>query len=108
MMIIKYYKGAEHPDIALTWRDNSGTIIDFATGYTFELKIGHASATAALTKTTNIGGASTSPNITVTFLPAELDAIPVGLYEGQLRANLTASNKDRFMRFWFLLQPSVV
>jgi hypothetical protein len=106
-MIIKYYKGAEHPDIRLTWLSDAGTVIDFSAGYTFELKIGHGGSAAVLTKSTGIAGAQTSPNITVTFFAAELDSLPAGLYEGQLRANLTASNKDRYMRFWFKLLTAV-
>src|SRR5262245_26577951 len=107
-MIIKYFKGAEQPDIRLTWLSDSGAVIDFSTGHTFELKIGHGGYDAVLTKTTGIAGAQTSPNITVTFIAGDLDTVPSGMYEGQLRANLTASNKDRYMRFWFLLQPSVI
>jgi len=106
-MIVKYSKGAEHPDIALTWRDTSGNIIDFSSGYTFELKIGNAEQIAVLTKTAFITGAATAPNITIIFAAGELDAVPAGMYEAQLRSNLTISNKDRQMRFWFLLFPSV-
>lgn len=107
MTMLKFFKGAEHPDIALTWRDNSGAIIDLAAGYTFELKIGHGGYTAVLTKTTGITGAQTAPNVTVVFAATELDAVPIGMYEAQLRANQTSTNKDRFMRMWFLLLPSV-
>jgi hypothetical protein len=106
-MIVRYYKGAEHPDLRLTWESDSGAIIDFSSGYTFELKLGHGGLSAASTKTNGITGAQTSPNVLITFAAAELDALPAGLYEAQLRANLTAANKDRYMRFWFNLLPSI-
>jgi hypothetical protein len=106
-MIVKYLKGGEHPDIALTWRDNSGAIIDFATGHTFELKIGHGGQAALITKTAGITGAQTAPNVITIFAVNELDTIATGMYEAQLRARQTSTSKDRYMRFWFLLIPAV-
>jgi hypothetical protein len=108
MTIIRYYAGAERPDITLTWRDASGAIIDLATGYTFELKIGSPGVTAEVTKTTGITGAQTAPNVTIAFLAAELDALPTGRYSGQLRARNTATSQDRYMRFWFYYIPAVL
>lgn len=107
MTVLRYFKGAEHPDIALTWKDNSGAVLDLSSGYTFEFKIGHGGHAATLTKTAGMTGAQTSPNLTVVFTAAELDSVPAGLYEAQIRANQTSTNKDRYMRMWFLLLPSV-
>ena len=106
-MILKYRKGAEYPTVSLTWNDINGQTIDFSAGYTFEFKIGHASHSALHTKTTNISGAATSPNVSILFTAGELDAVPAGMYEGQLRANQSATDKDRFMYTWFLLFPAV-
>jgi hypothetical protein len=106
-MIVKLHKGAEHPDIALTWRDSNAAIIDFATGYTFELKIGNSGSPALFEKTVGMTGAQTSPNVTIIFIAGELDALPAGRYEAQLRARQTSSSKDRFMRFWFYLLPAI-
>lgn len=107
MTILKYFKGAEHPDIALTWTDSSGAIIDLSAGFTFELKIGHGGRPALLTKTLGITGAQTAPNLTIVFAATELDNVPAGMYEVQIRANQTSTNKDRFMHMWFLLNPAV-
>jgi hypothetical protein len=106
-MIVKLHKGAEHPDIALTWRDSSAAIIDFASGYTFELKIGNSGSPALFTKTVGITGAQTAPNVTINFVAGELDGLSANRYEAQLRARQVSTNKDRFMRFWFYLLPAI-
>jgi hypothetical protein len=97
---LTYYRTAERPDIRLWLQDDDGNLVDFATGYTFAFKIGIRGKTADLTKTTGITGAAGSgteasgtPNATIAFTAAELDALVAGKYHWQLRA--TTSGLDR-------------
>jgi hypothetical protein len=106
---INYYRTAERPGIALWWVDDDGTLIDFSTGYTFDFKIGTTvGATAAFTKTAGITGAAGSgtsptgtPNVTIAFSAAELDAIAAGYYTWQLRA--TSGGVDRISQGSFVM-----
>lgn len=97
----------ELPDIAIDWYDDTGTLIDLS-GYTFSLKIGTtASGAAVLTKTTGFTGASTSPNLTVTFAAAELDDLVASTsYICQLSA-ITSSKQRGFPDFTLFLTPAM-
>ena len=106
-MIIRYRKGSERPDITLTWRSSAGTVIDFSQNTTFEFKLGSPGKSAIFTKTVNIIGGQTAPNVTVSFISGELDALPTGRYVGQLRARDTVTGQDRFMLFWFYFLDSI-
>ena len=97
---LRYYQGAERPALKLWLQDDDGTLIDFSTGYTFELKIGLAGQAALLTKTAGIVGAAGAgveptgtPNVTVSWTSGEL-AITVGAYSWQLKA--TTGGLDRY------------
>ncbi len=97
---LRYYQGAERPALKLWLQDDDGTLIDFATGYTFELKIGLVGQAALLTKTAGIVGAAGTgveptgtPNVTVSWTSGEL-AITVGAYSWQLKA--TTGGLDRY------------
>lgn len=105
--VVKFYKGAERPDITLIWRGTTGAILDLSGTQTFELKIGSPGREAEYTKTAGIIGAQTAPNITITFLPDELTDVPVGLHVAQLRARDTSTNQDRMMQFWLRVLDSV-
>jgi hypothetical protein len=105
-VIVKTTNLAEE-DIKFTWRDSVGAVIDFAAGFTFELKVGSVSNAAELTKTTGITGATTAPNITIVFTADELAGVPVGLRTAQLRARQTAGNKDRYLYFWLHVLDTV-
>lgn len=89
---ITRHRNAERPATTLEITDGPGALIDFSTGYTFSLKIGEVGATALLSKTTDITGAATSPNITITWAAGELDLAP-GTYPWQLTA--TTGSADR-------------
>jgi hypothetical protein len=96
---LSYHKNAERPAAELWWNDDDGTLIDFASGYTWSLKIGVVGSTALLTKTTNITGAAGSgtepdgtPNVVITWTAGEL-ALTAGSYTWQLTA--TTSSLDR-------------
>ena len=105
--VLKYYRGGERPSVSLTWRNADGAVIDLSTGYEFEFKVGAPGQQAVFTKTTNISGAQTSPNVLISFAPNELDDVPVGLHVAQLRARETAGSQDRFMQLWFQLLDAV-
>jgi len=97
---LHYYKTAERPDIRLWLLDDAGALVNFATGYTFELKLGIPGDAAVFTKTTGIAGAagagvepSGTPNVVITFTAGELDNIPARTYTWQIRA--TNATLDR-------------
>ena len=91
-----YRADQEVPSFSVAWYDRDNTLINFATGYTFELKlIAVDGTTIALTKTTGIAGAATSPNITVAWAVGELN-IAVGAYRAHLTA--TTGGADRMFK----------
>ena len=107
-----YYRTAERPDIELWLFDGDGALINYASGFTFEFKIGNPGETAVLTKTSGITGAAGSgsepsgtPNITVTFTADELDNVDVGTWTWQLKA--TSSGLNRFHQGPFLLKDVI-
>lgn len=94
-----YAKGAERPGLELWIQDRSGTLIDFSSGYTFELTIGSPGDTPLLTKSSGISGAtgsgvepSGSPNVVVTWAADELDITP-GIYGWWLTASTTSLDR---------------
>jgi hypothetical protein len=89
---LHYIRTAARPDIRLWLLDDDGTLVNL-TGYTFVFKLGDIGQAAAFTKSTGITGAAGSgtetsgtPNATITFTAGELDALPAGGYDWQLRA----------------------
>lgn len=91
-----YRADAELPSFAVAWYDNTGTLINFASGYTFELKlVNQSTGTVTLTKTTGITGAATSPNVTVAWAAGEL-AVAAAAYRVHLTA--TTGGADRMFR----------
>lgn len=94
-MAIQYYKGAELPDAEITWLDADGNVINFSTGYTFQVKIGITGSAAIITKTTGVTGSAVAPNITISWDVDELNTIATGTYNMDIKANLTATSKDR-------------
>lgn len=88
MTTFSYYAGDELGTIGLFWRDTTGALINFASGYTFEVRLGNPSDTAVLTVTTGITGAAGSgtnpsgtPNVVVAWTALNLGAltVPAGL-----------------------------
>lgn len=101
-MTLKYHITAERPSVEMWLQDDDGTLIDFATGYTFSFKIGAIGDTALLTKTTGITGATGAgtepdgtPNVTIAWTTGELNITP-GMHDWQLTA--TASGVDRIFQ----------
>ncbi len=66
-MIFEHAIGSELPDDAFEWTDAQNQIIDFSTGWTFEVEVGFPGQAAVLTKTEGITGAATSPNVTIAW-----------------------------------------
>jgi len=109
---LHYYRTAERPDLKFWIQDDDGTLIDFSTGYTFAFKLGQPGSAATFTKTTGITGAAGSgtessgtPNITISFTAAELDALVVGNTTWQIRA--TTTSLDRIWQGTFSLHDVI-
>lgn len=97
MATFNYYQHAEDPAYVVTWLDSDGAVIDFSSGYTFELKLVSVSAgTVALTKTTGITGAATAPNITAQWSSGELAAITPGDYQAVLTPTTSSRQRSPF------------
>ena len=99
MTTLRYHTSAERPEAQMWIHDDDGNLIDFATGYTFVLKIGQPGNPALVTKNTGITGATGAgveptgtPNVTVAWAFDELDITPAH-YIWQLTA--TNSGNDR-------------
>lgn len=110
--VLHYYRTAERPDIRLWLLDDAGALVDFSTGYTFAFKLGQPGSAATFTKTTGITGAAGSgtetsgtPNVTLTFTAAELDALTAGVTTWQLRA--TSGGLDRVYQGQFSLHDVI-
>jgi hypothetical protein len=92
MVVFRRTKGAELPDIAITWYDPSGVLYNFSSGWTFAVRIGVPGQTALVTP--GATGAATAPNLTVTFAPNALDAIAAGSYHLDVTPRFTGTSKD--------------
>jgi hypothetical protein len=95
-MTTGFIQGQDLPDLGFVWKDNSGAIRDFSSGWTFTVQIGNSGDDALIVKTTGITGAATSPNVTVSFSAGELDGLPAGVYVLQLIARRNSDSKDDF------------
>ncbi len=87
--------GADLPDLAITWKDRDGTVINFATGWTFTVKVGPEGGAASITKTTNITGASTAPNVTIAWATTEVGTLAAGRYVIEVTALQSADSRER-------------
>jgi hypothetical protein len=109
---ITLYRTAERPDVRMWLRDDTGALLDLSSSYTFELKLGTAGSAATFTKTSGFTGAvgagiepTGTPNLVLTFTAADLDAVPVALSAGQIKA--TTGGKDRFFTFSVLVKDVI-
>lgn len=85
----------EDPSIPLEWLDSDGLPIDLSAA-TFSVVLRERSTgTTALTKTSGITGAATSPNVTITWSTGELASLS-GVYE--LVATATVGGRARTFR----------
>ena len=94
-MALTYFRGDELPAWVATVSLNGSTATDLSSGYTFSLQVKQGSATAALTKTSNIAGGAGSV-VTVAWASQELD-LPPGTY----RAVLTVTRSSDSAEFTF-------
>lgn len=91
-MSLTYHRADERPAWVATVSINGATD-NMSSGYTFQVKVATSpTATVALTKTTNITGAS-GGQVTVAWAPNELDLEP-GLYIVQLKASRTSDSAE--------------
>ena len=87
-----YRQDQEVPSFAVSWADADGDLIDFSAGYTFQVLLVNTAGTIVVTKTSNITGSATAPNVTVAWAAGELNITP-GTYLLHLKA--TTGTSDR-------------
>lgn len=96
---VEYVQGATKPDVGITWRE-SGALVDFSSGYTFEVRIFTPGASATLvTKSTGITGAATDPNVAIAWGTSDLATLVPGHYVLEVRAT---NGSHRYRRQWSL------
>jgi hypothetical protein len=108
MTVFRRTKGAELPDIAITWyQQDQVTLYNFSTGWTFAVRIGVPGQPALVTP--GATGAATAPNLTITFAPDALNTIPAGSYHLDVTPRFTGTSKDLDTRtFLFQVLEGVV
>jgi len=89
-----YRADAETPSFSVAWADGDDNLLDLSSGFTFTVELVRYGS-VALTKTTGIAGAATSPNVVVVWSNGELAALN-GTYELHLTA--TNGSNDRHFR----------
>ena len=96
----EYRADQELPSMAFEWRDGSGSVIPFSSGWTFTVKVAKASnpTVVLLTKTAGLVGADSSPNVTILWSTTDfagLTSTQSGTdYVVWLYARRTADSKD--------------
>lgn len=108
MAIPTYRKGAELPDVAVTWTDEQTGIIDFTSGWTFSALIGQEDQPAQFAKSSGFTGSGTAPNLIVAWAPGELDGLAAGTWVCDIEARNTVAGKDRKRKFEFVIEPVVL
>ncbi len=90
-MSLNYHAGDELRDWQATIVIN-GVLLDFTSGYTFEVKLVDSTGTVALTKTSNITGAAGGV-VTTAWAIGDLALTP-GRYTAQLRVSRNSDSRD--------------
>ena len=104
-----FTQGSDLPDYSKAWLDGDGDLIDFATGYTFEVRVGNAGSAALFVKSTGITGAATAPNITVQWATTgELNSITAGVYDLQIIATRTSDSRARILNDAIQVLPAIL
>ncbi len=103
-MNLRYYVGSDLPDTQVTLRNGDGTYPDFASGYTFQVKVAPSgSTTASFTKTTSVTGAagsSTAANVTISWATSgELNSLAAGYYTLQLQVTRSSDSRQWIEQF---------
>lgn len=103
-MSLRYYVGSDLPDTQITLRNGDGTYPDFASGYTFQVKVAPAgSTTSSFTKTTSITGgtgSATVANVTISWATSgELNSLAAGYYILQVQVTRTSDSRQWIEQF---------
>lgn len=106
-MTVSYVAGALLEDMAVTWTDSDGSVIDFSTGHTFEVKVGRRGS-KVFTKTTGITPAATAPNLTVAWAADDLGTLAPNDYDVEIIATRTSDAKPRIMLTTLTVEPGLV
>lgn len=106
---LEYVQGTELPDIQVTWKDSTGTVIPFVSQpHTFSFRLPTFSKGTLGGAQVGITTADAAPNVTIAFSAGDLDSITPGIYSGQLWARRTADSKDRQpIKFDFTVSPPI-
>ena len=105
---VEYRQGASLPDLAISWLSVEQVLIDFSTGYTFELKVGKPGKIALVSKTSGFTGYAGDPNVVVEWSANELDTLPGGIYQAELVATRTSDSKKRVLPFTLEMKVGVL
>lgn len=102
-----YHAGATLPDLVLTWEDDEGEVIPFASGYTFALTVTpHDSETPSFPKSSGIIGADTDPNVTISWAATgEIGGLTPGDYDLEVLATRTADGRVRVFQGRIRVRP---
>jgi len=95
MSELTYVADSENPETHLIWKDSTGAVIDFSSGFTFSVRLTQEGITT-LTKTSGITGSATEPNLRIAWEEDELN-IASGVYQLWVYARDGAS-RDRVFR----------
>lgn len=103
---ITIIEGADLPDVAITWSDRLGAVIDLSTS-TFTVKVGsEAGGAATITKTAGVTGSATAPNVVIAWTTAEVGTLTEGRYVIEVVA--TTAGKDRVKQISLLVTRKLV
>jgi hypothetical protein len=99
-MAIEYKSGSELPNPELEWKQSDGVLRDFATGWTFLVRVGTADLEALIEKTTGITGSGpTAPNVLIEWDPDELDVLPNAVHTVDVEATFTSTGQSITLSF---------
>ena len=91
---------ASLPDASFLWLDNTGSPIDFSTGWTFSMKIGSPPGGAIIIKNSGFYGLTStngSANLVVRWANNELSSLHSGRYYFQITATQISSGAQRVL-----------
>lgn len=92
-----YVQGADLPDLAIAWYDSDGDIINFATGWSFSVRVGKSGRPAIFEKTDGIAGDDAAPNVVISWDDGELDSLEPGIWSVEITATRDDDDKERKM-----------
>lgn len=99
---------ASLPDAVFAWYDHAGALIDFSTGYTFEAKVGNPTLGAVITKSANVAGHATAPNLRISWEVDELAELTPGRWELQVEATHTVSGQKRYLLATLIIEAAAL